>query len=81
MAAKNKHHKKSKLSRKVTSKYKENDMEAEEDGDTGDVEDENSAKKDEEDLSLDEVLHLGGTRVRSDRHVHTFFTLIFLFCS
>uniref|UniRef100_A0A6D2WAW4 CCAAT/enhancer-binding protein zeta n=1 Tax=Takifugu rubripes TaxID=31033 RepID=A0A6D2WAW4_TAKRU len=62
MAAKNKHHKKSKLSRKVTSKYKENDMEAEEDGDTGDVEDENRAKKDEEELSLDEVLHLGGTR-------------------
>ncbi|XP_056873187.1 CCAAT/enhancer-binding protein zeta isoform X3 [Takifugu flavidus] len=62
MAAKNKHHKKSKLSRKVTSKYEENDMEAEEDGDTGDVEDENRAKKDEEELSLDEVLHLGGTR-------------------
>ncbi|TNM94450.1 hypothetical protein fugu_017209 [Takifugu bimaculatus] len=62
MAAKNKHHKKSKLSRKVTSKYEENNMEAEEDGDTGDVEDENRAKKDEEELSLDEVLHLGGTR-------------------
>lgn len=71
MAAKNKHQKKSKSSRKVTSKYKENDMEAEEDGDIGDVEDESKAKTDEEELSLDEVLHLGGTRVRSDRHVHS----------
>lgn len=72
MAAKNKHHKKSKSSRKVTTKYKD-DMEAEEDGDTGHVEDENRANKDEEELNLDEVLHLGGTRVRSDRHVHSCF--------
>lgn len=57
----------------MTTKYKENDMEAEEDGDTGDVEDENRANKDEEELNLDEVLRLGGTRVRSDRHVHSCF--------
>lgn len=39
-----------------------------EEGDSEVVEDENEAKKAEEELSLDEVLHLGGTRV-SFRHV------------
>lgn len=51
----------------MTSKYKENDVGAEnsgeeEDADSGNAKDGNSANKDEE-LSLDEVLHLGGTRV------------------
>lgn len=48
----------------MTSKYPENDMEADDNGEVESevVEDENRAEAEEE-LSLDEVLHLGGTRV------------------
>lgn len=49
----------------MTSKYKENDMEGDdgEEGDSEVVEDVNGAKEAEEEFSLEEVLHLGGTRV------------------
>lgn len=69
MAAKNKHHKKSKASGKVTFQPEENDMEAEnnggeEDGDPGADEGEGRAKKEEEEeFRLEEVLRLGGTQV------------------
>lgn len=52
---------------KETNKYKDDDAEAEnsreeEDADCGNAKD---------DLSLDEVLHLGGTRVRFLTHVYS----------
>lgn len=64
MAAKNKQRKKAKSKWKVANKYTEKDVGAEnsgeeEEADSGNAKDEN---KDEE-LSLDEVFHLGGTRV------------------
>lgn len=64
MAAKKKQRKKVQTNWKMASKYRNNDLGAEnsgeeEEADSGNAKDEN---KDEE-LSLDEVLHLGGTRV------------------
>lgn len=75
MAAKKKQWKKAKPNWKETNKYKDDDVEAEigreeEDADCGNAKDENSTNKVEE-LSLDEVLHLGGTRVRFLTHVYS----------
>ncbi|XP_073348735.1 CCAAT/enhancer-binding protein zeta [Pagrus major] len=66
MAAKNKHRKKSKATRKVTFQPEENDMEAEnsggeEDEDVAADKGEDRAEKDEE-FNLEEVLRLGGTQ-------------------
>ncbi|XP_033504858.2 CCAAT/enhancer-binding protein zeta [Epinephelus lanceolatus] len=67
MAAKNKHRKNAKATKKVTFQPADNDMEAEngggeEDGDPAADEGEDRGKKEEEELSLDEVLRLGGTQ-------------------
>lgn len=64
MAAKRKQRKQGQTNWKMASKYKKNhpgaeDFGEEEDADSGTVKDENK----EDELSLDEVLHLGGTRV------------------
>ena len=67
MAAKNKHRKKSKATKKVTFQPEESDMEAEnsgreEDEDGAAAGGEDTAEKDEE-FNLEEVLRLGGTQV------------------
>ena len=67
MAAKNKHRKKSKATRKVTFQSEDNDMEAENSGGEGDEDGaaaggEDRAEKEEE-FNLEEVLRLGGTQV------------------
>lgn len=74
MAAKKKQRKKAQPNWKET-KYKDDNVEAEnsreeEDADCGNAKNENSTNKAEE-LSLDEVLHLGGTRVRFLTHVYS----------
>lgn len=60
MAAKNKQRKKTKSGFKERNKYEEKDSGEEEEAVPGKGGDENA-----EELSLDEVLHLGGTRVRT----------------
>lgn len=77
MAAKNKHRKKLKATKKVNFQAEENDMEAEngsgeEDEDPAPDEGQHRAKKDEEEFSLDEVLRLGGTRVRENHYIQNF---------
>lgn len=67
MAAKNKHRKKSKATRKVTFQPEDNDMEAENGSGEGDedgaaVGGEDRMEKEEE-FNLEEVLRLGGTQV------------------
>ncbi|XP_028252333.1 CCAAT/enhancer-binding protein zeta [Parambassis ranga] len=67
MAAKNKQRKKSKTANKVTFKEEENEPEAENSGgeeeeESAADEDEDKVKQDEEELSVDEILLLGGTR-------------------
>lgn len=69
MAAKNKQRKKPKAANKVSFEAEENDMEAEQSGGEED-EDKVRVKNDEEELSLDEVLRLGGTQVREKSNVY-----------
>lgn len=68
MAAKNKQRKKSKTAQKVTFQEKEHEPGAENSGgeeeeDSAADEGKDKAKQDEEELSLDEILLLGGTQV------------------